>query len=58
MLSVKEVGIGMGKELSDAARAMGSKGGKKRAKNLSPERRKEIALKGAKARWSKKAAKQ
>jgi len=41
----------MGKELSDAAKAMGRKGGKKRAENLTPEQRREIALKGAKARW-------
>jgi hypothetical protein len=31
-----------------------SKGGKKRAENLSPERRKEIAQKAVKARWDKK----
>lgn len=31
----------------------GIKGGKARAKNLSPERRKEIAILGAKARWAK-----
>ena len=33
----------------------GSKGGRIRAKKLSPERRKEIAKKGAKARWRKRA---
>ncbi len=33
--------------------ALGAKGGKKRAENLTPERRKEIAEKAAKARWSK-----
>ena len=32
----------------------GLKGGKARAAKLSPERRKEIAQKAAKARWSKK----
>ena len=32
----------------------GSKGGHIRAKKLSPERRKEIASKAAKARWEKK----
>jgi len=32
----------------------GLKGGKARAKKLSPERRKEIAKKAAKKRWSKK----
>jgi hypothetical protein len=31
----------------------GAKGGKKRAANLSPERRSEIARKAAAARWSK-----
>jgi hypothetical protein len=31
-----------------------SKGGKARAEKLSPERRKEIARKAAKARWDKK----
>ena len=33
----------------------GLKGGKARAKILSPEKRKEIAKKAAQARWSKKA---
>ena len=32
----------------------GSKGGKTRAANLTPERRKEIAHKAARARWEKK----
>jgi hypothetical protein len=31
----------------------GLKGGKARAEKLSPERRKEIAVKGARARWGK-----
>jgi hypothetical protein len=31
----------------------GSKGGRKRAQNLSPERRKAIAQQGAQARWAK-----
>jgi len=31
----------------------GLKGGKARAEKLSPERRKEIAIKGARARWGK-----
>ena len=35
------------------ARLGGLKGGKNRAKKLSPERRKEIAQKAAKARWNK-----
>lgn len=33
----------------------GSKGGTIRAKNLGPERRREIARKAAEARWSRKA---
>ena len=40
--------------LAKAAKAMGRKGGKKRAKSLTPERRKEIARKAAAARWKKK----
>ena len=35
-----------------AAKALGAKGGKKRAANLSPERRKEIAKNAANKRWS------
>jgi hypothetical protein len=34
-----------------AAQMLGQRGGKARAKALSPERRKEIAQKGAAARW-------
>jgi hypothetical protein len=45
-------------ERSAVAAMLGSRGGKKggkaRAKALSPERRVEIARKGAKARWAKK----
>lgn len=40
-------------EFSDYLRALGRKGGKKRAKTLTPERRAEIARKAAKARWDK-----
>lgn len=44
-------------EKNPAAVALGSLGGKKggpaRAAALSPKRRKEIAMKAAKARWSK-----
>ncbi|PHQ93614.1 MAG: RNA-binding protein [Marinosulfonomonas sp.] len=36
-----------------AAKSLGSKGGKKRASNLSPERRKEIAQQAAAKRWGK-----
>lgn len=38
-----------------AAVALGRKGGKSRASNMSPERRAEIAKKAAEKRWSKKA---
>ncbi|PSM17119.1 RNA-binding protein [Nitratireductor sp. StC3] len=37
-----------------AAKELGAKGGKKRAANLSPERRAEIARKAAEKRWAKK----
>lgn len=37
-----------------AAKALGAKGGKKRAENLTPERRKEIAKKAAEKRWKQK----
>ncbi|MEA3042768.1 MAG: hypothetical protein QOH47_606 [Sphingomonadales bacterium] len=37
--------------LSSAAAEMGRKGGKKRAENMTPERRAEIARKAAAARW-------
>jgi len=36
-----------------AAKALGAKGGKARAANLSPERRKEIAKNAAAKRWKK-----
>ena len=36
-----------------AAKALGAKGGRKRAENMTPERRKEIARKAAQKRWSK-----
>ncbi|MAZ03413.1 MAG: RNA-binding protein [Sneathiella sp.] len=35
-----------------AAKALGAKGGKKRAANLTPERRAEIAKKAAAKRWA------
>ncbi|RWQ29762.1 MAG: RNA-binding protein [Mesorhizobium sp.] len=34
-----------------AAKALGAKGGKKRAANMTPERRAEIARKAAASRW-------
>lgn len=41
-------------EISSAAAELGRKGGKKRAENMSPERRAEIARKAATKRWSQK----
>lgn len=43
------------RELSSAAAELGRKGGKKRAENMTPERRKEIAKKAAAKRWGKPA---
>ncbi|WP_245418579.1 RNA-binding protein [Mesorhizobium sp. WSM3864] len=39
---------------SAAAKELGSKGGKKRAANVSPERRAEIAKKASERRWNKR----
>ncbi|WP_436118889.1 RNA-binding protein [Phyllobacterium sp. LjRoot231] len=36
-----------------AAKALGAKGGKKRAENMTPERLAEIARKAAEKRWKK-----
>ena len=38
-------------------REIASKGGQQRTKNLSPERRREIARIASKARWGKKSSK-
>ncbi len=43
--------------LSSAAAELGRKGGKKRAENMTPERRSEIARKAANLRWAAKADK-
>ena len=40
-------------ELSSAAAELGRKGGKKRAENMAPERRAEIARKAALTRWKR-----
>jgi len=45
------------KAISQAASAMGKKGGPARAKSLTATRRSEIAKKAAAARWGKKPAK-
>ena len=42
------------RELSSAAAELGRKGGKKRAENMTPERRSEIAKKAAAKRWARK----
>jgi hypothetical protein len=41
--------------VASAAAQLGSLGGKKRAENMTPERRAEIARKAADKRWAKKA---
>ena len=43
-------------DTKSAAAQLGSLGGKKRAANMTPERRKEIAQKAAAKRWAKKHA--
>lgn len=58
--AVRVMRIATGEEADDvidggkdpAAKELGRKGGKKRAANLSPERRAEIAKKAAKKRWA------
>ena len=40
--------------LAEIGRKGGQKGGKARAEKLTPEKRKEIAAKAAKARWTSK----
>ena len=55
--AVRAMRIATGEEADDgkdpAAKALGSKGGKKRAENMTPERRAEIAKKAAESRWRK-----
>jgi general stress protein YciG len=46
------------KDKDPNAVALGQRGGKARNAVLSPERRKEIARKAARARWSKSGAKE
>jgi hypothetical protein len=41
------------RELSSAAAELGRKGGKKRAENMTPDARSEIAKKAAAKRWGK-----
>ena len=57
--AAKVMRIATGEEAGDvrddgkdpAAKALGSKGGKKRAENMTSERRAEIARKAAQSRW-------
>lgn len=42
--------------IKSAAAELGSRGGKKRAESMTPERRAEIARKAANERWAAKAA--
>lgn len=59
--AVKIMRIATGEETNDviddgkdpAAKALGAKGGKKRAENMTPERRAEIARNAAVKRWGK-----
>jgi len=59
--AVRVMRIATGEEADDviddgkdaAAKELGRKGGKKRAANLSPERRAEIAKKAAEKRWKR-----
>lgn len=57
--AIRVARIATGEEHEDqpslsAAQELGSKGGKKRAENMTPERRSEIAKKAASKRWSSK----
>jgi len=59
--AVKVMRIATGEESDDvqddgknaAAKELGAKGGKKRAENMTPERRAEIARKAAESRWKR-----
>lgn len=59
--AVKVMRIAVGEETDDtpddgknkAAQELGSKGGKKRAESMSPERRAEIARNAAEVRWKR-----
>ncbi len=59
--AVRVMRIAIGEESDDApddgkdpaAKALGAKGGKKRAENMTPERRAEIAKLAAESRWKK-----
>lgn len=61
--AIKIARIATGEEEEDvdekattAAAELGRRGGKKRAENMTPERRKEIAQKAAEKRWGSKPA--
>ena len=46
-----------GKDKDPSAVSLGKRGGKARTEKLSPERRKEIAQKAARIRWSRRGSK-
>lgn len=53
--AVRVIRVATGEAVDDGkdpkAKALGAKGGKARAKNMTPERRAEIARKAAQKRW-------
>lgn len=51
---IEEEHEGAGKD--KAAQSLGQRGGKARARGMTPERRSEIAKKAAESRWKKKGA--
>jgi hypothetical protein len=59
--AILDIATGETRQVADtrnpAAVALGSMGGKTRAKNLSPTKRKAIAKKAAKARWDNRPSK-
>lgn len=52
-IAIGEIEDERDEKLSSAAAEMGRRGGKKRAANMTPERRAEIARKAAEKRWQK-----
>ena len=55
---VGRLAIGEAEETQTAGQILGRQGGKARAEKLSPRRRKQIAKKGAEARWKDHTPKQ
>ncbi|MCE2453601.1 MAG: RNA-binding protein [Nitrospinae bacterium] len=56
-VNVAQIAVGEIEETQTAGQILGRSGGHARAKNLSPERRKEIAQKAAMTRWNNKSTK-